>query len=386
MRITIVMGFFLPVPPLAGGATEKTWHRLAGEFAARGHDVTVISRLWPGLPPQETRDGVRHVRVRGFAHTPSLPCNLWRDLQWSLRVARALPAADVTVANCVALPLLLGLRRGRAGRLAVLPGRMPKGQFRVYRGVDRVLAVSTAVRDAVVAENRALAARIRICGNPIDWSGLAASPRTPASGAPVTVGFVGRLHREKGLEWLAGAARRLALQSDLPPWRLVLCGPVDVAHGGSGPDFAAGLAQSLGAALGAARFQLLEPEYDPDRLATVYRQMDIFCYPSLAVRGETFGVAVAEAMAAGAVPVVSALSCFDDFVHPGETGVVVDHAASNADARLADALAALIRFPARRSQLAHAAQVAVQAYDYPRFAERLLEDFSSLLPAAERQT
>ena len=36
MRITIVTGFFLPVPPVRGGSTEKIWHRLAREFAAAG--------------------------------------------------------------------------------------------------------------------------------------------------------------------------------------------------------------------------------------------------------------------------------------------------------------------------------------------------------------
>ena len=48
MKLTIVMGFFLPVPPVQGGATEKSWDRLATLLAERGHEVTVISRRWPG--------------------------------------------------------------------------------------------------------------------------------------------------------------------------------------------------------------------------------------------------------------------------------------------------------------------------------------------------
>src|SRR5690606_4540534 len=91
VRITIVLGFFLPVPPLAGGASEKSWHGLAREFAAQGHDVTVISREWPGLPFTENEGRVRHLRLRGYAHTANLARNLWRDFLWSLRVSRALP-------------------------------------------------------------------------------------------------------------------------------------------------------------------------------------------------------------------------------------------------------------------------------------------------------
>ena len=50
MKITIVTGFLLPIPPVRGGAMEKTWFRLAREFVAAGHEVTFISRRWPGWP------------------------------------------------------------------------------------------------------------------------------------------------------------------------------------------------------------------------------------------------------------------------------------------------------------------------------------------------
>jgi glycosyltransferase involved in cell wall biosynthesis len=386
MRITIAMGFFLPVPPLAGGATEKTWQGLAREFAARGHEVTVISRRWPGLPPVEVCQGVRHLRLRGHAHTSSLPYNLWLDLLWSRRVGCALPPADVTIVNCVALPVWLGWFRGGTGRLVVMPGRIPKGQFRLYRRLDRVLAVSSVVRDAVIAENPRLAPRLRVFGYPIDWTGLAGSPRTTTVGDPVTIGYVGRLHREKGLDLLVAAAAQLAARKDLPAWRLLLCGPSDVARGGSGAEFAADLDRQLGAALPPGRFRRLDPEFSEEGLAAIYRQIDVFCYPSLSVHGETFGVAVTEAMAAGAVPVVSSLKSFADFVHSGQNGIVFDQAASDAAARLANALAGLLGDSALRARLAASARASTRNYDFPWLAERLLEDFSTLLPSADRQT
>jgi hypothetical protein len=40
MRITIVQGAFLPVPPVLGGAVEKIWFALGKEFASRGHGDT----------------------------------------------------------------------------------------------------------------------------------------------------------------------------------------------------------------------------------------------------------------------------------------------------------------------------------------------------------
>ena len=75
MRITIVSGFFLPVPPVSGGSTEKSWYNLAREFAARGHTVTMISRRWSGFPHAESAEGIRHIRLPGWDHTREL----WRN-------------------------------------------------------------------------------------------------------------------------------------------------------------------------------------------------------------------------------------------------------------------------------------------------------------------
>jgi glycosyltransferase involved in cell wall biosynthesis len=385
VRITIVNGFFLPVPPVSGGSTEKSWSNLAREFAAAGHEVLMISRRWPGFPDAETAaDGVRHLRLPGWDHRRSLARNLMLDFCWSWRVFFALPAADVVVVNAVALPVWLGRLKPRAGRVVIMTGRMPKGQYRRYRAVARVLAASSHVRDRVVAENPSLAAVTRVCGYPIDWRLLAqADPAAPAlaggdAPAPLTLGYVGRLHEEKGLALLADALALVAGRADVPAWRLLLCGPSDVARGGSGSAFRSQLAHRLARGIGADRFRFLEPQFHERSLAGIYRQLDVFCYPSLAAQGETFGVAVAEAMAAGAVPVVSRLPCFSDFVHDGANGLTFDHAAPDAAARLADALARVLRDAELRRRLADAARATVRRYDYAAYAADLLADFAQL--------
>jgi glycosyltransferase involved in cell wall biosynthesis len=378
MKISIVMGFFLPVPPAAGGATEKTWHRLALEFAAAGHEVTVFSRRWPGFPDRETLAGVQHVRLRGCAHTPRLWKNLLHDFFWSWRVFRALPPADIVIVNCVALPAWLGRLRPSAGRMVILAGRMPKGQFRFYGRIARILAPSTTVRERIAAENPRLTPDVRITGYPIAWSELQRVSAPTAPNPPVTISYVGRLHREKGLDLLLAALRLLAAEKNLPAWRARLCGPVEVAQGGSGPDYAAGLARQAAEFLAPDRFSILPPVFDDPALKQAYHDTDIFCYPSLAARGETFGVAIAEAMAAGAVPVVSRLACFTDFVADGETGLVFDHTAPDAAACLAAALQKLLMDPVLRTRLAAAARRQTEPYDFPRFARALLADFEGL--------
>jgi glycosyltransferase involved in cell wall biosynthesis len=376
MNITIVMGFFLPMPPVAGGATEKSWNGLARQFTACGHKVVIISRMWPGWPESEVQAGVEHRRLLGYDHTARLALNLWRDFKWSWRVWCALPAADVTIVNSVTLPSWVGWLRRDAGKIVVMPGRMPKGQFRVYRRIDRVLAVSTSVRDALLEENPALRANIRITGYPIDWSALAGA-RGNQSGV-LTIGYIGRLHREKGLDLLAGAIELLAQQTDLPPWRVLLCGPSDIPHGGSGDDYADELRERFAKAVSPARLTMLPPSFDSTELAAIYRSIDIFCYPSIAGRGETFGVAVAEAMAAGAIPVVSHLPCFTDFVRDGVNGITFDHMDQHAESLLASKLTLLLQNSGLRSRLGAHARLDSNVYDFPQFAARLLEDFSSL--------
>jgi len=375
LRINIVMGFFLPVPPVAGGATEKIWFRLAREFAAAGHTVTLLSRCWPGFPERETIDRVAMIRAPGFNHTRRLAFNLLLDGLWGLRLLCQLPAADLSVCNNVSLPIYLPWLRPRAGRVVVVLGRMPKGQIRFYRRVARLVATSDAVAARVARECPALAPRTRVFPNPIDWELHARS--TVQRGEPVTIGFVGRLHPEKGLELLLRAAVRLAAEPGLPRWRVVLRGPSDVRRGGGGETYVQRLQSEFGFKLG-ERLTWEPPLFDEAILARCYGTLDIFCYPSLAAQGEGLSVAPLEAMAAGAVPVLSRLDCYRDILREGANGFTFDHTASAADAGLAAVLAHLIGDASLRRAASAQAQAEARRFDYAVVARALLEDFAQL--------
>jgi glycosyltransferase involved in cell wall biosynthesis len=376
LRITIVTGFFLPVPAVSGGATEKIWHGLARIFAAGGHSVTLVSRSWPGMARAETVEGVRHIRLPGFDHTRFLPVNLVLDFVWGLRVARALPPGDVVICNTVTLPVWLKRFRPSAGTVAVMMGRTPKGQVRFYRNVARFYAPSRFVARRIAPGWAS--ARTLVSGYPIDWSLHARWARQSAP--PVTVGFVGRLHPEKGLALLVRAACRLAARRDLPDWRLRIVGPAAIREGGGGEEWVGGLRSEAAQALG-GRVEWLAPEFDPERLAGLYGGLDVFCYPSLADRGETFGVSVAEAMAARCAAVVSSLECFGDLVTDGETGLVFDPSAPDAGRLLADCIGRLISDAGLRGRLAERGQQHVRRFDYPQVSRLILGDLALLTGA-----
>lgn len=377
MKITIVMGFFLPVPALAGGATEKIWHRLGELMAEAGHDVTIISRRWPQLPDRESRGRLTHLRLRGMNHTRFLPFNLALDFIWGLRVARALPPADVVVCNTVSLPVYLRRCKPKAGRVAVVLGRMPKGQNKFYGGVDSILATSTAVADRARRENPKLASRLFQFPNPIDWSALA-GPRPVPLSEEITIGYVGRIHPEKGLELLLEAAAHLSRRTDLPAWRVRLVGPVAVTQGGGGESYRDSLHARFDRILG-HRWEILPPVFSAAALAEIYRGIDIFCYPSLAAQGEGLSIAPIEAMAAGAVPVVSQLDCYRDLVAPGENGFQFDQTAFSAVTELTSILERLLMDSALRQRVAARAQATARRFDYAVTARLLLDEFARLL-------
>jgi len=386
VKINIVNGFFLPIPPLAGGATEKTWFNLAREFARCGHDVCFFSRQWPGLPDEETVEGIQHIRIPGYDHSSRLPVNIWRDFNWSRRITRALPPADITVVNAVTLPVWLGRRRPDAGKVIIMTGRVPKGQYRFYQNIAGVIASSSPVLAQVNSENPSLGAVAQVMGYPIDaqlFNSTKKAPNSHSSDDLSTIGFISRLHREKGLSHFVSALQILSKKTGLPPWRVLICGPVDIAQGGSGRDFLDAELNRLKEFVPTDRITLLPPQFDPTSLAAIYRSVNIFCLPSLAEKGETFGVAIVEAMAASCAAIVSDLPCFRDFVEPEDNALTYDHQANDAPNRLADQIKRLLIDPDLRARISQSGQLTAQRYDFPNFAQSLLERFQSLLASEQ---
>ena len=374
MRITIVQGAFLPAPPLLGGGVEKMWFGLAPEFARAGHEVVYVSRRYEGLPDEETRDGVRHVRVAGF----DAPRNklLYRacDLAYALRARRALPAADIVVTNTIFLPLFI--RDPRAGKLCVHVARYPKGQMRLYRHADRLHTVSHAVGRAIADELPAIAGKVRVIPPfltsdpvPLDAAALDA-PREPS------VLYLGRVHPEKGLDLLLRAFGDFVARTPETPWRLRIAGPWAAKMGGGGDEYKARL-DALAAGF-RDRVDWLGHLGNAE-LNAACRRAAVFVYPSLAEKGESFGIAPIEAMAQGCPAIVSDLACFRDYLQDGRTGLVFDHRAADAPAALGAQLLRLARDPALRHELVYTGYAKAWEFTRERIAAMYLEDFQALL-------
>ena len=234
------------------------------------------------------------------------------------------------------------------------------------------IAISTAVRTAIVDEQPALAQRTVVIPLPVDLGAFAGNGRSDAS-EKRTLLYVGRVHPEKGIELLLRAFALVARR--FPDWRMKIVGPVAEADGGGGGRFG----QSLRESARGLDVEFAGPVFDIAKLATEFREADLFCYPSLADRGEAFGLAPLEAMAAGMPPIVSALECFRDFVCHGENGWVFDHRAGNPETRLADVLALAMSDSGALIRMGERARLDAGRFTFPAVAQQYLDEFSRIL-------
>lgn len=366
MKITILQGAFLPVPPLLGGAVEKRWFALGKEFVRKGHEVVHISRKYENLPEEEWIDGVYHKRVGGYS-TPSSGIYLkWLDLLYSLKAKSAISDdTDVIVTNTFWAPLVMTNRLRK--RCMVDVARMPKGQMRLYYQAARLRANSSPVVQAIRREIPAKQQnRVVKIPNPIPFSKL---PQVDFSIKEPEILYVGRLHPEKGVDLLVKASKVLP-----DGWKIKIIGPSSVDAGGGGEAYLS-LLRQLNVS---ANIEFVGPVYDMNALNQYYARASVFVYPSVAEQGETFGLAPIEAMAWGCVPVVSDLACFKDFIQHEKNGLLFDHRDHDSVGLLQTAIKRLQSDSNLRNKLAQNALAVHKTHSISAVASMFIHEFREM--------
>lgn len=373
MRITIATGPLLPVPAVRGGSVPRMWMGIAEALARRGHAVVVVARSHPGQAERERSEGVDYLRFGGYDQGRGIALELARDLAYSLPAALRLPPADILVTNNFWMPVAAGFLARRAGRIVVNANRHPKGQYFLYRRAAAIAAASQAVAGAVARECPTLAPRTVVIPNTVDRAFLAQGARGGAAEGKRTLLYVGRLHPEKGVHLLLDAFAGLSARHR--EWRLVILGPDEAASGGGGAAYARRLRETARG----LDVEFRAPVYDPEALAQAYRQADLFCYPTLADRGEALPVAPLEAMACGLPVVASALECMKEIVTEGETGWTFDWRGPQAAAALQRALGTAMGDPHALAAAGERARSFAQGFGCEAVAGRYEALFRSLV-------
>ena len=191
-----------------------------------------------------------------------------------------------------------------------------------------------------------------------------AEPLPGWPGAGGAIGFLGRIDEpRKGLSVLMRAFA--VIGRERPELRLLIAGPGEAA-------------EAMAKLPAALRDQVvLLGQVSETVKVQVYHSVDVFCAPNTG--GESFGVVLAEAMAAGAPIVASDLDAFRRVLRGGRAGELFEN--GNAD-DLAAAIGRLLDDPERRASLSAAASAAVRDYDWPTIARDVVKVYEAVLPAA----
>jgi phosphatidylinositol alpha-mannosyltransferase len=379
MRIALVS----PYSWTYQGGVNRHVEALADEFAGRGHDVRVLA-------PWDPADRLSRVLHRAEAEPRARPSYL-------IPLGRTVGiGANGAVSNLCASPeavttMRRELREGGydvvhvhepvaplIGWDAALSTRAPVvGTFHAYstkafpnhvasllgaRRAFNKLSARIAVSEAAAwTARRFFGGHYEIVPNGVD---TAAPPAVPKPGGDeLRVLFVGRPEERKGLPVLLRAFGALAHNV---PSRLTVIGADsdDVARYLADTDVA-DFIDARGRVAGAELWRALH-------------DADVLCAPSLA--GESFGMVLTEAFAAGTPVIASEIAGYRDVVSDGVDGVLVPPADPQ---RLAEELQRMYVEPERRLAMGRAARASAQRYAWPNVADQVLGVYERAIDAPE---
>lgn len=356
--------FAAPVwwPSQAFGGPVVAARELVRRLVDRGHDVEVLTSTIVDLEQRpsvrsstEIVDGatVRYVstpvRYRWMAITPTLPLLLARtdrpDVAHVFGFRDPVTTAVAAWCRWKRVPYVfepLGMFRPRLRKLRLkrlLDASLYRG---VARGASAVVTASSRERDDVIAGG-IRTDRVHVRGNgfpePTPNGDRDLRSRLDIDADAPIVLYVGRIAAGKGIEHLVATAR------ELPDAHVVVVGPDD-RHG----------ADRL---LAAERVHVLPMTSEPP--LELYREADVFVLPSA---GESFGMAAAEAAAAG-TPVILTDRCgIGEFFEDGEAMLVP----YDRDA-VVDAVRTVLADPALRERLARGGTQAARRMSWDRVTD-----------------
>ncbi len=212
------------------------------------------------------------------------------------------------------------------------------------------LAARIAVSEAAAWTGRRwFGGEYTIIPNGVDIESAPLGPKAPSD--ELRLLFVGRAEERKGLPVLLAAFQALV---EHVPSRLTVVGadPEEISRRVSDPDVM-------------NHIDVLGKVSD----SILWRQLgeaDLLCAPSLA--GESFGMVLIEAMAAGTGVVASAIAGYSDVVTNGVDGILVPPADPQA---LAEELQLLAHEPERIRAMGEAGRRSAERYAWPRIADEV---------------
>lgn len=359
MRIGIVTPTYLPY---RGGVGEHVRH-VADELRAAGHAVKIVTTHFGRSDEPDGPDVIRIGRAVLVPANGSM-CPVALDPAMRRRMRRVLTEErfDVLHVHEPFLPMLPLAAVAESSCPVVATFHASNESPFGYRVFHRQLSNYAGRISERIAVSRAALSTVRpyfqgpyeIVPNGVDVARFASAEPFEKAPGEFRILFVGRLERRKGLEHLLSAMPDILRH--VPQARLVVVG--------GGP--LAGYYRSKVPAAAASRVEFTGFVSRED-LPRHYRTADVYCSP--AVGGESFGIVLLEAMAAGAPVIASDIPGYRDVVTDGVTGLLVRKGSSKV---LTGAVMSIAGDREMGRRLAAAAWEEVGRYDWSSVTERIL--------------
>ncbi len=367
MKIGIVCPYSFDVP----GGVQFHVRDLAEHLIAQGHEVSVLAPADSDteLPEYVVSAGrATSVRYNGsvarlaFGPVTAAKVNRWLDhgqfdvlhlhepMSPSVSVL-ALLAADGPIVATFHTSML----RSRTMQTAypLVRPSLEKIAARIAVSEDARRTVTTHVGgDAIVIPNGVYVDRFATAPKRPEWQGTAERP---------TIAFLGRMEEpRKGLPVLAAALP--AVLHAFPGLRVLVAGPGD-------PDE---VRDAMPTEAGAA-CEFLGAVSDADK-AALLASADVYVAPNTG--GESFGIILIEAMAAGACVLASDLPAFSRVLNGGEAGELF---ANEEPDDLARRLIGLLSEPERRAELSASGARWCRQFDWSVVAEKIVAVYETVI-------
>ncbi len=355
VRIGIVCPYSVTVP----GGVQGQVLGLARSLRALGLEARVLAPA-DGPPPDAavTPLGASIPLASNGSVAPIAP-----DPSCALRTIRALHDEGFDVLHLheplVPGPTLTSLLLAPAPVVGTFHAAGTATPYRYVAPIARRLARRIDVRVAVSPDARDLAHEHLGGDYELLFNGIDVEPFSKATPHPTeapTIFFLGRHEPRKGLDVLIAAVRRLP-----PDVRLWVAG-----DGPQTPELRA-------TTDGDPRIEWLGRVSDDERAARM-RGADVFCAPSL--HGESFGVILLEAMAAGTPVVASDLAGYRNVATNDHDALLVP---PGDDTALAAAIRRVLESASLAERLVEAGRARAQELSMDRLAERYVELYARLV-------
>jgi phosphatidylinositol alpha-mannosyltransferase len=376
VRIALVSPYSYTYPGGVG------WHveALAEELIRHGHDVRLLAPYDPddrltaiahrGVRPQR-RDVPDHLIPLGrtvgipmngamsnVSLTPFAISTLSRELRHGGYDVVHVHEPNGIVASWFATEAartpLVGTFHTYSTGIANRIGSGPVGMRRLYNKLHVRIAVSEA---AQWTAQRFTGGRYRVIPNGVHVDAAPAGPKPAARSDELRLLFVGRAEERKGLPVLLRAFE--ALQAVGVRARLTVAGATR---------------EEVEPYLLDVRGVDVRGRVSEEEKWRLLHEADLLCAPSLG--GESFGMVLTEAFAAGTPVVASDIAGYRAVARDGVDGVLVP---PGDPAALGEALHDLALDPARRERMSASARERAQRFAWPHVAEEVLEAYDDAI-------